>query len=141
MIQNGLYGIIGEADARASNLSRHPAVHIPAGRAGFHVSLGVLKVAAALEARQLPVQVLDLSGIENYQDAVAAHAAASPEVCFGITATTPQMPAATEIAHAIKRVRPEARTIRRSACHARQRREQAGAHRGTEAAPRGRSAS
>jgi anaerobic magnesium-protoporphyrin IX monomethyl ester cyclase len=75
------------------------------------MSLGVLKVAAALEARQLPVQVLDLSGIENYQDAVAEHAAASPDVAFGITATTPQMPAATEIAQTIKRVRPGARTI------------------------------
>ena len=73
--------------------------------------LGPLKVAAVLEEAGIPVEVLDLAGISNFLDAVRAHAAASTSRHFGITATTPQFPAAVRIAETIRAVRPEARLI------------------------------
>ena len=58
------------------------------------MSLGILRVAAALERAGVPVEVLDLSGIENFEDVARLHAGQSSATHFGITATTPQMPAA-----------------------------------------------
>jgi radical SAM superfamily enzyme YgiQ (UPF0313 family) len=75
------------------------------------VSLGVLRVAAVLERGGHPVEVLDLSGIENYLDAAEDHARASAATVFGLTATTPQLPAAREIVERIRTVRPEARIV------------------------------
>ena len=75
------------------------------------MSLGILRVAAVLEAQGRSVEVVDLSGIENFEDVIRLHAARSSAACFGITATTPQMPAAVKIAAAIRSVRPEARII------------------------------
>jgi radical SAM superfamily enzyme YgiQ (UPF0313 family) len=74
-------------------------------------SLGVLKVAAALEAAGKRVEVLDLSGISNFLDVAALHFAGSSCDTFGITVTTPQMPAATKIVETLHRVRPDARAI------------------------------
>jgi radical SAM superfamily enzyme YgiQ (UPF0313 family) len=64
--------------------------------------LGILRVAAVLE-KQYPVEVLDLSGIENYEDVVADYLRHSPIRIFGITATTPQMPSVSRITDVIKR--------------------------------------
>ena len=75
------------------------------------MSLGILRVAAALERRGVAVEVLDLSGIENYEDVARLHAAGSPARHFGITATTPQMPAAARVAAAIRSVRGDSRVI------------------------------
>jgi len=75
------------------------------------MSLGILRVAAVLEQRGIPVELLDLSGIENYEEVVRLHAARSTATQYGITATTPQMPAAVRIGEAIKSVRPKAVTI------------------------------
>jgi len=75
------------------------------------MSLGILKVAAVLEARGIPIEMVDLSGVENYVEAITAHTRSSPANIFGITATTPQMPAATNIADAIRSVRGSARII------------------------------
>jgi anaerobic magnesium-protoporphyrin IX monomethyl ester cyclase len=75
------------------------------------MSLGILKVAAVLEQEGVKVELLDLSGVTNYEEAVAAHIQRSPVECFGITATTPQMPAATSIHATIRRLRPSARII------------------------------
>jgi radical SAM superfamily enzyme YgiQ (UPF0313 family) len=75
------------------------------------MSLGVLKVAAALEQAGVYVEVLDLSGYQNYGAAVRDHAARSEVRCFGVTATTPQIPAAVEIADAIRGERADARII------------------------------
>jgi radical SAM superfamily enzyme YgiQ (UPF0313 family) len=75
------------------------------------MSLGILRVAAVLEANGRAVEVLDLSGIENYEEVVQLHAMGSSAEHFGITATTPQMPAAVRIAAAIRAVRPGARVI------------------------------
>ncbi len=75
------------------------------------MSLGILRVAAMLEQRKIPVEVLDLSGISNYQEAVADHAATTNAVAFGITATTPQLPSAVTIANIIRGIRKDARLI------------------------------
>jgi anaerobic magnesium-protoporphyrin IX monomethyl ester cyclase len=75
------------------------------------LSLGILKIAAVLEAAGIAVEVLDLSGVENYLDAVRDHVASSGARVFGITATTPQMPAASRIRAALREARPEARLI------------------------------
>jgi len=75
------------------------------------MSLGILRVAAVLEQAGVPVELLDLSGIENYEEVVRLHAATSAAVRYGITATTPQMPAAVNVAAAVKSVRPDAVAI------------------------------
>lgn len=66
--------------------------------------LGILKVAAALERAGVPVEVLDLSGYSNYEEIVRDHACKTASICFGITATTPQFPAATRVATIIREV-------------------------------------
>ena len=79
------------------------------------MSLGVLRVAAAFEhAKAGRVEVLDLSGVSNFLDAAAAHATLQrhgPAPVYGITATSPQLPAAVKIAGAIRAVVPECRII------------------------------
>lgn len=75
------------------------------------MSLGILRIAAVLEHEGIPVEVLDLSGIENYIEAVKSHAFTTKSRTFGITATTPQMPSAFEVAKGIKSVRSNSRLI------------------------------
>lgn len=75
------------------------------------MNIGVLRIAAVLEQSGHQVEMLDLSGVSNFEDAVRDHATSSGAVHFGITATTPQLPAATKVARAIKSVRPDARVI------------------------------
>ncbi len=75
------------------------------------MSLGILKVAATLEQAGIAVELLDLSGITNYEEVLAFHLQQSAATCFGLTATTPQMPAATKIQETIRRIRPSARII------------------------------
>lgn len=67
-------------------------------------SLGILKIASSLEERNHPVEVLDLSGFSNYEDIVELHCKNTDSVIFGITATTPQMPATTKILNKIKKI-------------------------------------
>ncbi|MHB8666763.1 MAG: B12-binding domain-containing radical SAM protein [Burkholderiales bacterium] len=75
------------------------------------MTLGILRVAAVLENAGHAVEILDLSGVANYQEAVADHAAVTEAMVFGLTATTPQLPAAIEIAEAIRKHKPDARLI------------------------------
>jgi anaerobic magnesium-protoporphyrin IX monomethyl ester cyclase len=75
------------------------------------VSLGVLKVAASLEAQQYRVNFLDLSGVENYLTPLEDYLRGSDDAAIGITATTPQLPAVIQIAATVRRVRPELRII------------------------------
>lgn len=75
------------------------------------VSLGILKVAASLEQRGHRVNFLDLSGIENYTDALANYLSTSTDIAIGITATTPQLPAVFRIAERIRQIRPDLRLI------------------------------
>lgn len=74
-------------------------------------SLGVLKVAASLEARGYPVEMVDLSGVADYEGAIAVHARQSHATAYGITATSPQIPAAARVATAIREARPGAKLI------------------------------
>ena len=75
------------------------------------MSLGLLRIAAVLERRDVPVELVDLSGVENFEEVIRLHASSSTARHFGITATTPQMPAASKIAAAIRESRPDAVTI------------------------------
>jgi radical SAM superfamily enzyme YgiQ (UPF0313 family) len=75
------------------------------------MTLGILKVAAVLEQAGIGVELLDLSGVENFDEVVRAHAAISTADVYGITATTPQMPAAGQIAAAIRAMRRGARLM------------------------------
>lgn len=75
------------------------------------LTLGILRVAACLEQKGHAVEMLDTSGISNFEDAVQDHARNSPASIFGITATTPQMPATTKVVAAIRKARPDARVI------------------------------
>lgn len=75
------------------------------------VSLGILKVAACLEQVGIKIEMVDLSGIENFIETIGVHASASSAHCYGITATSPQMPAAIRIRDAIREKQPDARII------------------------------
>ena len=75
------------------------------------MTLGILRVAAVLEQAGHAVEMLDLSGVENYAEAVRDHVRISEACVFGLTATTPQLPAATTVCKAIRSVRPEAKII------------------------------
>lgn len=67
------------------------------------VSLGVLKVAAALLPHH-DVDVLDLSGIDNYLDVMRDYCLASrpAPAAIGLTVTTPQLPAVERLVRAIR---------------------------------------
>lgn len=75
------------------------------------LTLGILRVAACLEEAGEGVEMLDLSGIENFEQAASDHAASTQAVVFGLTATTPQLPAASKIVASIRAARPDARII------------------------------
>ncbi len=75
------------------------------------LTLGILRVAAVLRDAGHPVEHLDLSGVENYVDAVTDHATRSDASIFGLTATTPQMPDVAKIVHALRQARPDAKVI------------------------------
>jgi len=75
------------------------------------MSLGILKVGAVLENLGHGVEMLDLSGVENYLDVVRIHVKKSNANIFGLTATTPQMPAAFNVAKMIREEKPGARII------------------------------
>ena len=63
------------------------------------MSLGILKVGAALEQAGTEVDHLDLTGVSNFVDAAREYDRTS---IFAITATTPQMPAAMKLCEVLK---------------------------------------
>src|SRR6516162_78066 len=67
------------------------------------MSLGILRVAASLESAGHRVEMLDLSGVENFEEVAALHAASTTTSAVCITVTTPQLPAAVKIVAAIRR--------------------------------------
>lgn len=75
------------------------------------VSLGILKVAAVLEAAGHTVELLDLSGIENFVEVAELHARNSRARVFAFTTTTPQLPAAVRIAESVRSVRHDVHLI------------------------------
>jgi anaerobic magnesium-protoporphyrin IX monomethyl ester cyclase len=75
------------------------------------VSLGILKVAASLESQKVKVGVLDLSGASNYLDVLKEYIQNIDCDWVGITCTTPQLPAAVNIAKVIKDIAPKLRVV------------------------------
>jgi radical SAM superfamily enzyme YgiQ (UPF0313 family) len=75
------------------------------------VSLGVLKVAASLQGRGYGVSFLDLSGIDNYAEALIDYLRECRDCAVGITTTTPQLPAVVKIAAIVRRERPDVKLI------------------------------
>src|SRR5437667_1240613 len=75
------------------------------------MTLGILKVAAVLEQAGVRVEMLDLSGVENYDEVVRDYVQGGFVTAYGLTATTPQMPTATKIYHAIRSCNPRARIV------------------------------
>ena len=75
------------------------------------MNLGILRVAAVLERAGVEIEMLDLSGIENYEEVAALHAQNSKASLFALTSTTPQMPASTKIVWAMRKVRPSAKFL------------------------------
>ena len=75
------------------------------------MTLGILRVAAVLEQAGVDLQMVDLSGIENYEEAIRDHATTTDARVFGITATTPQMPAVAKIARMLRATRPDAKLV------------------------------
>lgn len=76
------------------------------------VNLGILKVAAVLEQAGVALDVLDLSGIENFEAVLDDYCSQHPETQqFGLTSTTPQMPQTARIGRRLRALRPEARLI------------------------------
>ena len=75
--------------------------------------LGALKVASALEEKEVDVDVLDLSGISNYEEVMKDYLESEGRGIrnIGITATTPQFPHAVRLSEIIKEEAPEAKVI------------------------------
>lgn len=74
------------------------------------MSLGVLSIAAVLE-KFFPVDVLDLSGIANYEETIARYLEDNCPTTIGLTATTPQMPSVANIIRTIRQNAPAIRII------------------------------
>jgi anaerobic magnesium-protoporphyrin IX monomethyl ester cyclase len=75
------------------------------------INLGILKIAGALEQRGVTVDHLDLSGTENYLEALESYISSSPTKTVGITTTTPQLPTVVKIIERIRAVRPGVKII------------------------------
>jgi len=75
------------------------------------MSLGILRIAAVLENAGYLVDVLELSGVENYEEVVRDYANTTSIQTFGLTATTPQIPAAGKIQIVLRSQLPHARII------------------------------
>jgi len=107
----------GQMDPPTASHANQPAICLIIPPSPFlldervFVSLGILKVAASCEARGVHVEVLDLSGIENFLDVLDAHLRVSNIPNFGLTTTTPQMPAAAQITEHIRTRLPESKII------------------------------
>lgn len=74
-------------------------------------SLGILRVAASLEAQGASVDLLDLSGVQNHLEVLELYLKQNATTRFGLTATTPQYPQAHAISRRIYEVKPEAVTV------------------------------
>src|ERR1043166_6239826 len=75
------------------------------------INLGILKIAGALEREGIAVDHLDLSGTENYLEALEGYIAAPESSIFGITSTTPQLPTVVKIVERIRLVRPDVKIV------------------------------
>jgi anaerobic magnesium-protoporphyrin IX monomethyl ester cyclase len=73
--------------------------------------IGILKVAASLELQNYKVDVLDLSGVENFLLVVDNYCKNNNTDIFGLTASTPQIPFAVKIAKKIKSISSKTKLI------------------------------
>jgi len=73
--------------------------------------IGILKVASSLESQGEKVDLLDLSGIENYTDVLEDYVKNNECLTFGITASTPQIPFAANIAQKIRSLSSRSKII------------------------------
>jgi radical SAM superfamily enzyme YgiQ (UPF0313 family) len=74
-------------------------------------SLGILKVAAVLEAVGQKVRVLDLSGVTDCVAAIQQDMLDYQAAWYGLTITTPQLPAAALLTRAIRQRVPHTKII------------------------------
>lgn len=74
------------------------------------MSLGVLKVASAIE-KLYQVDVIDLSGVANFDDVVKEYLSYNQTPIIGITVTTPQLPTTVAIIKTIRRLAPSTQII------------------------------
>src|SRR3989344_2059125 len=73
---------------------------------------GILTIAAVLERAGVPVEVLDLSGLQDFELAVCDYVKNNPDTrIFGITSTTAQMPKSHDVVREIRTVRRNAKLI------------------------------
>lgn len=76
------------------------------------INIGALSVASSLEQANVPVQVLDLSGVPDMFQDLGIFVAEHPETeWYGISATTPQMPEVFRLARELRRIRPGCRLM------------------------------
>jgi radical SAM superfamily enzyme YgiQ (UPF0313 family) len=75
------------------------------------MTLGILRVAAVVEQAGYPVDLLDLSGIQNYVEVIRKYLRKHDTRLFCLTATTPQMPAVGAIVAVLRQECPEARLV------------------------------
>lgn len=75
------------------------------------INLGILKIAGALEREGVAVEHLDLSGTENYLDALEDHMRGTAAAIAGITTTTPQLPTVVKIVERIRACRPDMKIV------------------------------
>jgi anaerobic magnesium-protoporphyrin IX monomethyl ester cyclase len=74
--------------------------------------IGILKVASALESKGHKIDFLDLAGVEHCEEVIQTYVHQNPGVkTFGLTATTPQIPAAVQVSQHIRKHRPNAKII------------------------------
>lgn len=97
------------ADHKRVGLVIPPSVFLMDER--VFVSLGILKVAAALEQAKHTVSVVDLSGVQNYCAAFENYLVTTRDDVIGFTVTTPQLPAALALARLARSKRPDMRLI------------------------------
>jgi anaerobic magnesium-protoporphyrin IX monomethyl ester cyclase len=74
-------------------------------------ALGILRVAAVLEKAGVKIDMLDLSGIANYEEVVETYVRDAAPSVLCLTATTPQMPAAKKIVETIRALKPDVRFV------------------------------
>ncbi len=74
-------------------------------------TIGILKVAAVLERSGVDVNHIDLAGIENYKQVISDYCRNFQTQIFGLTATTPQLPATVKILKKIRDTKPSAKVI------------------------------
>lgn len=75
------------------------------------VHLGILKIAAVLRQHGHTVSVVDLSGVENFLDALDIYLRENDDDIVGMTSTTPQYPSVLRILRHIRAHKPSLRTM------------------------------